>query len=72
LLEARAELKQKKVDDETCTNMHKCLRIKAEKDVQKLKEDKRKLEFMIADFLTQKEGTMAKFSKIKEICNETF
>jgi hypothetical protein len=72
MLEDRDELKQKKVDDDTCNNMHKCLRIKAEKDRQQLKEDKRKLEFIIADFLKQKEWCSARFNKIKEICNEPF
>jgi nucleoside-triphosphatase THEP1 len=72
MLDARAELKQKKVDDDTCNNMHKCLRIKAEKDRQVLKEDKRKLEFIIADFLKQKEATRARFNRIKDICNEPF
>jgi hypothetical protein len=53
-------------------NMHKCLRIKAEKDRQVLKEDKRKLEFIIADFLKQKEACRARFNRIKDICNEPF
>jgi hypothetical protein len=53
MLEARAELKHKKVDDETCNNMHKCLRIKANKDMHQLKEHKRKMEFIIVDFLNR-------------------
>lgn len=70
LIHARAELEEKKKLDASTTNMHKVLRIKAEKDRDKLKEEKRKLEFMIADLLRQKEGTRAKIRKIKELCDE--
>jgi hypothetical protein len=70
LIDARAELEQKKRHDASTSNMHKCLRVKAEKDRDKLKEEKRKLEHMIADLLKEKEGTRAKLRKIKDLCEE--
>jgi hypothetical protein len=70
LIEARAELEQKKSLDASTSNLHKCFRIKAEKERDKLKEEKRRLEYIIAEFMDQKEGHMAKLKKIKEICDE--
>ncbi|CAM0955301.1 unnamed protein product [Alopecurus aequalis] len=70
LIDDRAELEQKKQLDVATTNMHKVLRIKAEKDLDKLKEEKKKLEFIIADLLKRKEGTRTKIRKIKIICDE--
>ena len=63
-------MEQKKKLDDSTTNMHKAMMIKAEQDSCKLKEDKKKLEYIIADLLKQKEGTRAKMRKIKEICEE--
>ena len=37
-----------------------------------LKEEKRKLEFMIGDLQKQKSGLREKFQKIKEICEEEY
>jgi hypothetical protein len=42
LIEARAELEQKKSLDASTSNLHKCFRIKAEKERDKLKEKKEK------------------------------
>ncbi|CAM0955585.1 unnamed protein product [Alopecurus aequalis] len=70
LIEARAELEERKKLDVSTTSMHKVLRIKAEKDRDKLKEEKKKLEYIISDLLKQKEGTRAKIRKIKELCDE--
>ena len=81
LFDARAELEEKKKLDASTCNMHKCLRLKAEKDRDKAEKDrdnaekerdkfkaeKKKLEYMIADLLKQKEGTRA---KLKQICDE--
>jgi hypothetical protein len=50
--------------------MHQVLRVKAEKDRDKLKDEKRRLEYIIADFMKQKEETRAKFRKIREIADE--
>jgi hypothetical protein len=57
--------------------MHKVLRIRAEKDrdmmkkeKDELKAQKRKLEFIIADMLNQKEATRAKMRKIIAIASE--
>jgi hypothetical protein len=70
LIDARSELEQKKKLEASTCNMHKCLRLKAEKEMDKMKEEKRKLEYIIADLLKQKEGTRAKLRKIKEIADE--
>ena len=70
LMVARAELEQKKRTDVSTSNMHKVLRIQAENPRDKLKEEKMKLEYMIAELLKQKEGTRAKIRKIKELCDE--
>ncbi|CAM0944393.1 unnamed protein product [Alopecurus aequalis] len=70
LMVARAELEQKKRTDASTSNMHKVLRIQAENARDKLKEEKKKLEYMIAELLKQKEGTRAKIRKIKELCDE--
>jgi hypothetical protein len=70
LIEARAELEQKKSLDASTSNLHKCFRIKVEKERDKLKEEKRRLEYIIAEFMDQKEGHRAKLKKIKEICDE--
>jgi hypothetical protein len=50
--------------------MHKYVRVKAKKDMDKFKEEKKKLEYMIADLLRTKEGTRAKIKKITKICEE--
>jgi hypothetical protein len=77
LIDARAELEQKKLIDAHHSNMHKVLRIRAEKDrdmmkkeKDELKAQKRKLEFIIADMLDQKEATRAKMRKIIAIASE--
>jgi hypothetical protein len=77
LIDARAELEQKKLIDTHHSNMHKVLRIRAEKErdmikkeKEELKAQKRKLEFIIADMLDQKEGTRAKMRKIIAIASE--
>ena len=67
LMEARAELEEKRKTDATTCKMHKWLLIKAEKERDQLKEDKRKLEFAISDLLNQKETYKARFKKIKEL-----
>jgi 5-methylcytosine-specific restriction endonuclease McrBC GTP-binding regulatory subunit McrB len=69
LMEARAELEEKKTLDASTCNMHKCLRLQAEKDRDKLKEEKNKLEYTIYDLLKQKEENHAKVKQIKEICD---
>jgi hypothetical protein len=70
LVDARTELEQKKIVDANHSNMHQVLRVKAEKDKDKLKDEKRRLEYIIADFMKQKEETRAKFRKIREIADE--
>jgi hypothetical protein len=46
------------------------MRIKAEKERDKLKQEKKKQEFMIADLLKEKEVTKGKLRKIKGICDD--
>jgi hypothetical protein len=91
LIDARAELEQKKLIDAHHSNMHKVLRIRAEKDRDLMKKemdlmkkerdlmkkerdevkaDKRKLEFIIGDFLKQKEEHRSKMKKIIQIASE--
>ncbi|KAK1601188.1 hypothetical protein QYE76_018924 [Lolium multiflorum] len=84
LIDARAELDQKKLIDAHHSNMHKVLRIRAEKERDQMKQerdlmkkerdevkaDKRKLEFIIGDFLKQKEEHRSKMKKIIQIALE--
>jgi hypothetical protein len=70
LNDARAEIEHKRIVDANHSNMHKVLRIKAEKDRDQFKGEKKKLEYIIANLLKQKEGTRAKMRKIIEICEE--
>ncbi|CAM0912740.1 unnamed protein product [Alopecurus aequalis] len=70
LIEARVELEEKRKIEASTSNMHKFLSMKAEKDKDKLKEEKSKLEFMIRDLFKQKEGFRGKSKKIKDICDE--
>ena len=68
-MDARAELEEKRITDDTTCKMHKCLLKKAEKDRDKYKEEKRKLEQIISDLLNQKEGYRSRFKKIKDLCD---
>ena len=70
LVDARAELEDKKKLDASTTNMHQFLMVKAEKEKDQLKEDKRRLEYKIEDLLKQKEGFRAKIKNIKDTCDE--
>uniref|UniRef100_A0ACD5UQ46 Uncharacterized protein n=1 Tax=Avena sativa TaxID=4498 RepID=A0ACD5UQ46_AVESA len=72
MIEANDELEEKKKLDASSSNMHRCMRLKAEKDKEKLKDEKRKLEHMIADLLSQKEKAKAKIRKIKDFCDEVY
>jgi hypothetical protein len=70
LPDAWAELDQKKIIEDYHSKTHKVLRIKEEKDKDTLKEEKKILEVMIADFLNQKEGTREKIKNMREICEK--
>jgi uncharacterized protein YhaN len=70
LVDARTELEHKKIVDANHSNMHQVLRVNAEKERDKLKDEKRRLEYIIADFMKLKEETRAKFRKIREIADE--
>jgi DNA gyrase/topoisomerase IV subunit A len=67
LIEARAELQQKKITEATTVKLHKYLLIKAEKERDQCKEEKRKLEHIISELQRQKEGYRAKLKKIKDL-----
>lgn len=68
--EKQVELEKKNKLDASTSNMHKFLRQKAEKDRDLIKQEKRKLECMVADLLKQKSNLGAKLQKIKDICDE--
>jgi hypothetical protein len=70
LVDVRTELEHKKIVDANHSNMHQVLKVKAEKDIDELKDEKRRLGYIIADFMKQKEETRAKFMKIREIADE--
>ena len=63
LVDAQAELEEKKKLDASTSNMHKFFRVKAEKG-------KKNLEQMIPDLLKQNEDLRAKIKRIKQICDE--
>lgn len=63
LLKVNAELDKKKMGDGSATNIHKVMRLKAEKERDMIKENKKKLEYMIADLLKQKEVTKEKMMR---------
>ena len=69
LVDARAQLEEKRITDETTCKMHRCLLKKAEKDKDKCKEEKRKLENYISDLLVKKEDLRSRFKKIKDLCD---
>ena len=70
LVDARAELEEKKKVDASTSNMHSFLRQKAEKERDVLKQEKRKLEYTVAELLNQKFNLGAKLQKIKDVCDE--
>ncbi|KAE8805697.1 cbl-interacting protein kinase 13 [Hordeum vulgare] len=73
----KEEIEKKKLADHSSTNLHQVLRAKAEKERDQLvierdqmKEDKKKLECIIADMMKQNNGYKDKVKKLKEICDE--
>ena len=84
LSDLKEDLEKNKMADHCCANLHQVLRVKAEKDRDwvvlerdqvmrergQLKQEKKKLEYIIADFLKQKHGYVDKISKPKAICDE--
>lgn len=84
LSDLKEELEKNKMADHGCANLHQVLRVKAEKDRDRvvlerdqvmrerdqLKQEKKKLEYIIADFLKPKHGYVDKIKKLKEICDE--
>ena len=70
LVDARAEIEEKKKVDASTSNMHMFLRQKAEKDVVVMKQEKRKMEYTVAELLNKKFFLEGKLKKIKEMCDE--
>ena len=70
LIDAKNELEQKKNLDAAASNMHKVMRMKAEKERDNYKEEKKKLEYMIADLLKQKQERRGRVKMIRELCDE--
>ncbi|XBI91058.1 hypothetical protein VPH35_028503 [Triticum aestivum] len=70
LADARATLEEEQKLDASTTSMHRFLLVKAEKERDQVKEDKKRLEYMIEDLLTPKEGFTANIKKIKYTCDE--
>lgn len=68
---------EKKLTDHFCTNLHQVLRAKAEKERDQLvlerdqmKEEKKKLEYIISDMMKKNHGYKDKVKKLKEICDD--
>ncbi|KAE8809337.1 putative CBL-interacting protein kinase 13 [Hordeum vulgare] len=73
----KEEIEKKKLADHSCTNLHQVLRMKAEKERDQLvlerdqmKEEKKKLEYIISDMMKQNHGYKDKVKKLKEIRDE--
>ncbi|KAE8781756.1 putative CBL-interacting protein kinase 13 [Hordeum vulgare] len=73
----KEEIEKKKLADHSCTNLHHVLRVKTEKERDQLvlekdqmKEEKKKLEYIISDMMKQNHGYKDKVKKLKEICDE--
>ncbi|KAE8811096.1 cbl-interacting protein kinase 13 [Hordeum vulgare] len=70
----KEEIEKKKLKDHGCTNLHEVLRAKAAKERDQLvverdqvKQENRKLEYIISDLMKQKHGYKDKIKKSKEI-----
>ena len=84
LSDLKEEMEKKKLADHGCTNLHRVLRAKGEKERDQLvvegdqvvterdqlKQEKKKLKYIIADLLKQKHGYKDKIKKLKEICDD--
>uniref|UniRef100_A0A8I6YUJ9 GRF-type domain-containing protein n=1 Tax=Hordeum vulgare subsp. vulgare TaxID=112509 RepID=A0A8I6YUJ9_HORVV len=73
----KKEIEKKKLAHHYSTNLHEVLRAKAEKERDQLvlerdqmKEEKKKLECIIADMMKENNGYKDKVKKLKEICDE--
>ena len=60
-------MEHKRVLDGETRNFHKVTRIKAERYSDRLKAEKKPLQYMIASFPKEKHGEHGKIRKIKEI-----
>ncbi|KAE8808508.1 putative CBL-interacting protein kinase 13 [Hordeum vulgare] len=73
----KEKIEKKKLADHGCTNLHQVLRAKAEKERDQLvlerdqlKQEKKKLEYIIFYMIKQNHGYKDKVKKLKEICDE--
>lgn len=84
LADLKEELEKKKITDKSVTNIHQVFRAKAEKERDQvmqerdqviegrdqLKQEKRKLEYMIGDLFKHKEDTKEKIRKLKGMLDD--
>ena len=68
LTASRIELHDKKVHDVTTTNMHRFLRIKAEKEPTKCKQDAKNMALTIQTLEWQNKGHRSTVRKIMYVC----
>ncbi|KAE8778245.1 cbl-interacting protein kinase 13 [Hordeum vulgare] len=73
----KEEIEKKKLPDHSCTNLHQVLRAKVEKERDELvlkrnqmKEEKKKLEYIISHMMKHNHGYKDKINKLKGICDE--
>ncbi|KAE8794569.1 hypothetical protein D1007_30607 [Hordeum vulgare] len=73
----KEEIEKKRLADHSSTNLHQVLRAKAEKgrdqfvlERDQMKEEKKKLECIIADMMKHNNGYKDKIKKLKEMCDE--
>ncbi|KAE8802239.1 putative CBL-interacting protein kinase 13 [Hordeum vulgare] len=73
----KEEIEKKNLANHACTNLHQVLRAKAEKERghlvlerDQMKEEKKKLEYVISDMMKQNHGYKDKVKKLKEICDK--
>ncbi|KAE8771914.1 putative CBL-interacting protein kinase 13 [Hordeum vulgare] len=75
--DVKEEIEKKRLADHSSSSLHQVLRVKAEKERDQLvlergqmKEQKKKLECIIADMMKQNNGYKDKVKKFKEICDK--
>ncbi|KAE8782640.1 cbl-interacting protein kinase 13 [Hordeum vulgare] len=72
----KEEIEKKKLADHSCTNLHQVPRAKAKErdqlvlEREQMKEEKKKLEYIICDMMKQNHGYKDKVKKLMEICDE--
>ncbi|KAE8818561.1 hypothetical protein D1007_03696 [Hordeum vulgare] len=77
LSDLKEDIEKNKLADHGCTNLHQVLRAKTEKERDQLvlerdqvKQEKKRLEYIISHLTKQKHGYKDKIKKLKENCDE--